>query len=261
VEDRLVYDVGVNDGRDSAYYLHKGYRVVGIEAHPLLAEQLRRRFAAEIAEGSYTLLDVGIAEQEGEAEFWICDSISEWSSFHREIAARQGSPHHSVSVRTRPFSDILTEYGVPYYCKVDIEGNDRLCLAALSVDRKPQYLSIEMSHSQGGEDLELLKDLGYTRFKLVSQRSWAQPIGVLLYATSRLPQKMRRYVLSAERRLKGVPSDGSWHFQTGSSGPFAEQTPGPWRGFSHVYEVWQRLHDLTDGRSTLGNWFDIHATS
>lgn len=45
----LVYDVGMNRGEDTEFYLKKGYRVVGFEADPLLVDQCRKRFAAELS--------------------------------------------------------------------------------------------------------------------------------------------------------------------------------------------------------------------
>jgi len=47
--ERLIYDVGMNNGDDSAYYLSLGFRVVAIEANPELVEQAKLRFAREIA--------------------------------------------------------------------------------------------------------------------------------------------------------------------------------------------------------------------
>ncbi|MFP5330481.1 MAG: hypothetical protein ACLGHC_10170, partial [Alphaproteobacteria bacterium] len=90
----LIFDLGVCNGDDSAYYLYKDYRVVGIEANPLLIPALRRRFEREIRQGRYELLQVGIAEREGEAEFWVCDDHPEWSSFDRSIASRAATRHH-----------------------------------------------------------------------------------------------------------------------------------------------------------------------
>ena len=37
----LIYDVGMHNGSDTAYYLHKGFRVLAIEANPVLAKQGR----------------------------------------------------------------------------------------------------------------------------------------------------------------------------------------------------------------------------
>src|SRR5581483_7038490 len=124
----LIYDVGLQNGGDTAYYLHQGYRVVAVEADPSVADAGRARFANEIAAGRLTLLNVGIAETAGSSTFWICDRKPEWSSFHRRIASRHGAAHHAIEIPTRPFADILAEYGVPVYLKNDIEGHDPLCI-------------------------------------------------------------------------------------------------------------------------------------
>lgn len=51
------------NGDDSAYYLHKGYRVVGIEASPLLLEPLGKAVSGE----RYDWFDIH-AWQSGSAE-------------------------------------------------------------------------------------------------------------------------------------------------------------------------------------------------
>jgi hypothetical protein len=64
--DDLIYDVGMNNGDDTAYYLSLGFRVVSIEANPELIEQAELRFAREIDSGRRTILNIGVADQEGE---------------------------------------------------------------------------------------------------------------------------------------------------------------------------------------------------
>ena len=121
----LIYDVGVHNGNDTAYYLHCGYRVIGIEANPSLIEALNERFAGEIADGRLTLLNVGISESDGQKEFWVCDDNTEWSSFNRDIARRNGSKHHAVAIDTVTLASVLARYGIPYYCKIDIAESDQ----------------------------------------------------------------------------------------------------------------------------------------
>ena len=105
VDRGLIYDVGVNDGADFAYYLSLGFRVLGIEANPALANRLKDRFSREIEEQRYILLNVGIAATEEQLDFWVSD-VSEWSSFNREIASRNNTPHRAVSVPTRRFASV-----------------------------------------------------------------------------------------------------------------------------------------------------------
>lgn len=47
----LVFDVGLHNGSDTAYYLHRGYDVVAVEANPRFCALAERRFAPEIAAG------------------------------------------------------------------------------------------------------------------------------------------------------------------------------------------------------------------
>ena len=256
----LIYDVGVNDGTDSAYYLWRGYRVLGIEASPVLAEKLREKFEPEIREGRYTLLEVGVADDDGTAEFWMSD-VTEWSSFNKSIASRDGTPHRAVQIATRRFSSIVEEFGVPLYCKVDIEGNDRCCVRGFTSHTAPPYLSIEMSHKDGGVDLDLLDSLGYRQFKIISQVTRAQPVPSLMRIDGLLTGFPKKALRAAIKRTLGVRSFQGRKFPLGASGPFAEDTPGRWRSVSEVRRLWAFLKDIDEraGKNRLGEWFDFHA--
>jgi FkbM family methyltransferase len=259
---QLVYDVGVHRGEDTEYYLHKGFRVVGVEANPLLVEELRKKFAAEILDGRLTIVHAGISTACGEAEFWICDDISEWSSFHREIAARDGARHHSIRIPTIKFESLLEQYGTPHYLKIDIEGNDDLCVHALSAWNKPKYLSYEMPLRDGIRDLSFLKEIGYTRFKIVSQVTRTQPFAPVSLIAAQLPNRFRNKLHKTIRRWRGLDKDGAWRFAFGSSGGFGGLTPGPWRSHKSAVRTWTFLHRLNENYALngLGDWYDVHAT-
>jgi FkbM family methyltransferase len=256
----LIYDVGVNDGSDSAYYLSKGFKVIGIEASPVMIEALRKRFRKEIAEQHYTLLNIGIASSNGTSEFWISD-VSDWSSFDKKVASRNGTRHQSVLIETREFSTIIEQYGVPFYCKIDIEGNDHFCLSGLTTYTAPPYVSIEMSHQDAGTDLDTLAHLGYKNFKIVSQVTRSQPIPWIVLVSGRLPQFPRRVMNFAIKRTIGALFVSGWKFLPGSSGPFAEDTPGNWQSLDQVRRLWLALKQIDEREGTrgLGDWFDIHA--
>jgi FkbM family methyltransferase len=260
MEQGLVYDVGVNDGTDTAYYLHRGYKVVGIEASPVMAEQLRERFKTEIAQERFKLLVVGVAEQTGEMEFWLSD-MHEWSSFDRTIASRNGTPHRAIRVPTQRFSDIVAEHGIPYFCKIDIEGNDRFCLLGMTRETAPPYISIEMNHESGDGDLELLRSLGYTRFKIISQVTRAQPYRLTTWLGYALPAKASDLLRKVVKRTVGKSRIDGWKFNYGSSGSFGPDTSGPWHDFSWALSKWRFLSDIDKRYAArgLGEWFDVHA--
>lgn len=256
-----IFDVGVNDGADTAFYLSQGFRVIGIEASPSMAEHLRQKFRAELDDARFILIEAGIGAANGTADFWVCDDHSDWSSFDKAVACRNGARHHSVRVTTRRFDDILDEHGVPFYCKIDIEGHDRLCLEQMDVSTAPDHLSIEMAHSDGIVDLERLRELSYARFKIISQTSFAQPKPLLRRLTSQFNPAQGSRLLRLERLAAGVTKIGDWSFRYGSSGPFGEMTAGPWRTFDEAAELWHFLHTLDHRNNAggIGDWYDIHA--
>jgi FkbM family methyltransferase len=67
----LIFDIGCHDGRDSKFYLKKGFTVVAVEANPSLCRQLKQRFAGQIASGQFLLVEKAIAEQGGDVEFYL----------------------------------------------------------------------------------------------------------------------------------------------------------------------------------------------
>src|SRR4051794_31459123 len=96
VASDLVYDVGLHDGMDTAYYLGQGYRVVAIDANPTMVEAAELRFADAVADKRLVLLSIGIAAGTGSETFWISDDHTDWSSFDQSVAGRDGAPHHAV---------------------------------------------------------------------------------------------------------------------------------------------------------------------
>jgi hypothetical protein len=56
----LVFDVGMNNGEDSAYYLHLGHSVVGVDANPTLTGECALRFKREIDEGRMRIVNAGV---------------------------------------------------------------------------------------------------------------------------------------------------------------------------------------------------------
>jgi FkbM family methyltransferase len=235
----LIYDVGLFQGEDTAYYLFRGYNVVAIDANPLMIERAKLRFSKEILAKQLTLLNVGISRTSGTATFWISD-LPEWSSFDRTIASRDGVAHRSISVSTVPFSQLLAEYGVPHYLKIDIEGNDALCVEALRRTKIPKYVSVEsecvgdtavLSDKEAVAMLKLLRDVGYQRFKLVDQRN-------------KLGSKL------------------GFAFSPDSSGPWGDDIPGGWMGFEKAKSLYLRKRHsfFSQERALYSFWNDWHAT-
>lgn len=164
----LVYDVGAFNGDDTAHYLSLGFRVVSIEASPNLATKLHQRFAAPVADGRCTIINVAIGEREGRLPFYICDGIEELNSFDRTRIEAAGLKVREITVPVVPFATILEGHGAPHFLKVDIEGADRHAILPLTRETAPKFVSFEA----GKQDLDVLLHLygiGYRRFNIIRQ--------------------------------------------------------------------------------------------
>ena len=230
-DDKLIYDVGVHEGEDTAFYLERGYRVVGIEANPAIVARLREKFAREIDAGRLILVDRAIARKPGPVRFAVNRTMSMWGSLDPEFIernSRAGLASDFITVEATPFADILRRYGIPYYVKIDIEGMDMACIEDLQkVAEPPRYVSIESSVTSGHAtfaraftELAHLWTLGYRHFKYVDQ--------------ARL-ERLSGTVLDRE----GAPMH--YAYVAESSGPFGEETPGEWLSIAEAVRVMRRL--------------------
>jgi FkbM family methyltransferase len=274
MEPDLIYDVGLHDGSDTAYYLEKGFRVVAIEANPLLTSQAQGRFRKEIASGQLTVLDVGIGASEESLSFWINQANDTQSSFDKDRAMRYG-PCHEAKVKCVPLSVIIDRYGVPYYLKIDIEGNDYLCVNALVPGKLPKYISVELDPNR--DLVRALHQLGYNRFKVINQTSFTDSTPIFrneigLRFSRKLSSKFPwlKGILKSpgiSSRLRKIDFDSfldrfDHKFPEGSSGPFGEETWGPWYSFEEIRARIDSIQtSLAAGQVAQGAfWMDIHAT-
>ena len=117
----LIYDIGVNKGEDTEFYLAKGFRVIGVEANPIIADYLKSKFQKEISSKQFILLNIAITDMHGEAPFYINLDNDHWSSLDRGYGTRNGTRYKIVPVKCVPLSDVVAEFGTPWYMKIDVE--------------------------------------------------------------------------------------------------------------------------------------------
>ena len=266
----LVYDIGMNAGEDSRFYLLKGFRVVAVEADPHLCSVAEHALRDFVATGQLTIVNRAIAEQAGPTTFYR-SALQGWgtidSHWNADNSAR-GLSSEPIEVEAITLAELVNEYGQPYYMKLDIEGMDRKAVQSLaSTSVRPAYLSMETSFSRNPAfaafqaDLEALAGLGYDRFKIVDQQAVPRQVPPR-------PPMAGTYV--------------PYEFDNGESGLFAEEAPGDWMTVDQTLAAFRRLmrrkwlqrllyprlrlylrycsiiHRLTGKYPNLG-WYDIHA--
>jgi FkbM family methyltransferase len=242
----LIYDIGMCDGNDTCFYMKKGFRVVAIEANPDLVDRAQHRFAAELATGQLTLLNVAISDDEGSVPFYVSRKDPGWSTispgFAQSMATRRGGRFDEVRVRSSRLESIIATHGVPYYMKIDIEGVDIICLHALhAFDDRPRYVSVEMPNRHDWDalaqhhyaDLCHLFLLGYRGFKIMDQTRLSRIV---------LPRPAREGLYA--------PHEFTGH----STGPFGAETPGKWLSFDGIVPAYRSALSRTEPA-----WFDLHA--
>jgi len=242
-QDRLIFDVGGNDGADTWYYLRKGFRVVVVEAVPELADNLRRKLAAQVESGRLIVEAVAIAEREGELQFTVNDEWTEWSSAHGSPKAVAGRGR-TISVPCTTLSGLISRYATPYFVKLDIEGGELAAvesLRSLDAANLPRYISWEMN-SDFRRIVDHLSALGYRRFQIVRQGAAYLP---------RPPRPSR----------EGL--EYQCGFTNGMSGLFGADLPASeWVGMAEVLQQADACQTEMKARRARGEkpgWYDLHA--
>ena len=234
-DSRVVFDLGMNNGDDTAYYLCRGFDVVALEANPVLCERARQRFQSELDQGRLTVVNAAVWEKAGQTAFFVNLDNDHWSSLDIGWAGRDASRCKDIIVRCVTLTDLFDEYGVPHYLKIDVEGVDHLVLSQLrGSELLPLYVSVEDCRF-GVEYMETLTSCGYDAFKLLDQSTVSQMTDA---ATGRA-------------------------FPAGSSGPFGDELPGKWlshRDMTALYSA--SVRNLQGHRlAPRTRWWDIHCTN
>ena len=276
MREDLIFDIGLHNGDDTDYYLRKGFSVVAIEARPDHVAAAGIRFRGAINRGQLHVVSGAIAPASvGDKVILYTSSKSDWGTISPAWAARNemllGHPNERIEVKRVDIGEIYRLYGIPFLLKVDIEGLDRFVLEELKgFQDRPRYVSMELDKidfSQVTAEMDLLKDLGYTKFKAVQQ---ATICGMKIKT----------------RTLDGHAFE--YEFSSFSSGPFGNDLPPPWltyddalreyRKIFHRYNYFgdyspvrklprklqkmiRALYRITSGYDgPLPGWYDTHAS-
>lgn len=244
----VVIDVGLFDGADTEYYLATGHHVIAVEANPALVCIANERFKEAIAAGQLTIIHAAIAESREPVTLTLSASnLGGSSTLHGTVVDAAGT----CTVSGITMADILAQTPRAKLVKIDIEGADGLCIAALTRENRPDYLSVEV-HDGPDAVLPHLTSVGFTRFKLIDQtcfREWSRRNHPL----DRLGRGIaRRLGLTDFGAVKRV---GRWFIAGTSSGPAPWESDGQWRTAEDV------SRQFRSARIPQHVWLDLHAMS
>ena len=244
----LIYDIGLNEGQDTDFYLRKGFRVVAIEADPDLCRDCRRRFEKYIDSGQLVLLEgaihAGHASPVSTVRFYKHDGKSDWGTVVPDWASRNsrlGVSSVTIEVNTVDLTQVIRKFGMPHYMKIDIEGSDMVCVEALrQFQPRPDFISIEsdkVRFSNIRREIDTLVHLGYGAFQAIEQST---------IPTMQNPPNPSREGQFAARTL--------WE---GSSGLFGFELDGRWLTRPQVllrYRFIRLGYYLVGDEGVMNNW-------
>lgn len=130
----LCFDVGANRGNRTAILADLGARIICIEPQPSCLKELRRRF---VGNANVTIVGAAVGEREGSGELAVCEeeptisTMSErWKSEGRFAGKNQWT--NTVPVEVTTLDHLITRYGTPAFCKIDVEGFELSVLKGLT---------------------------------------------------------------------------------------------------------------------------------
>jgi len=160
---KLVFDVGSNIGNKAEIYLSYGVTVICVEPQEACLIELYKKFKDKNVEiVPYAL------SSDGHIRKFRVSNASTLSTFSETFIEETGKNRFKnytwgepVDIETLTLDSIINEYGIPDFCKIDVEGSEKEVLLGLS---KPiPYISFEYTpelHDVAVECLSILKSLG-----------------------------------------------------------------------------------------------------
>lgn len=143
-EGDLVFDVGANVGNRTSIFLELKTRVIAIEPQPSCVKVLKEKFGSSI-----TLEQLGLDEKDDTLTMYIADesTISTFSKEYidsvKDTKFKKNRWEQTIQVPVTRIDNLIDKYGLPSFCKIDVEGYELNVLKGLS---KPiPLLSFEYS--------------------------------------------------------------------------------------------------------------------
>ena len=132
----LVFDIGAHVGSRSSTLLSLGAQVVAVEPQPAFADFIERRFATAVT----GFERVASGRMAGEIDLLISSrhptvtSVS--SRFVETVGQSKGFSQvvwdRKVTVPMVPLDHLIAKYGLPAFCKIDVEGAEAEILHGLT---------------------------------------------------------------------------------------------------------------------------------
>jgi FkbM family methyltransferase len=161
----IVFDVGANAGDKAQSYLDRGARMVCIEPQPEMISRLKHRFSDN---PRVDIVEKALGRRTCEMSMSICSespTISTMSDAWKKGRFSNQTWDQTVGVNVTTLDQMVLEYGIRRYTKIDVEGFEKEVVSGLS--RRLGIISFEFTSEYLRDAFEVLGHLigiGYSNF-------------------------------------------------------------------------------------------------
>ncbi len=166
----LCFDIGAHLGSRTRAFLDLGARVVAVEPQPRCAAYIEQRWGRD---RRCKVISKGIGAQPGKATLHINSmnptistfAPNSWRKAMAAAARQRECWDQRIEVEMTTLDRMIEEFGVPHFCKIDVEGFESQALAGLSHPLPAlsfEFISFEKDRMSAC--LRRLEDLGAYRF-------------------------------------------------------------------------------------------------
>lgn len=142
----IVFDIGGNIGNYAQIYKDLGAKVICLEPQPYCISKLKERFKDT---KDITIVQKGVSDKVGELELNLDSKNPATATFSEEF--KNDGPFSNrkwdkkIKVPVTTLDILIKEYGIPTYCKIDVEGFEYNVLKGLT--KAIKCISFEYSYS------------------------------------------------------------------------------------------------------------------
>ena len=169
---KLVFDIGANLGNTVKIFTEVSEKVIAFEPNPILLTNLNDMF-----KGRNVVIDSrGLSNEVGRKIFNVsyADSVSTFSDdwINNSRFSEKITWQYPTEVEVTTLDNIIDEYGIPDYVKIDVEGYEYEVLISLNKFLPDTLFAFEWAEEMKDKiylTLEHVYNLGYKSFSLTEE--------------------------------------------------------------------------------------------
>jgi len=169
----LCFDIGAHNGRYTKVFTELGAKTVAVEPQKECVAIIKNFISSPLL----TIKQLAVCEKVGTANIHICNESevsslsSEFISFYKENGKLKWDELRVIETTT--LDKLIEEFGVPDYCKIDVEGLEHMVL--LGLHHRIPLISFEFTHPfkvNAIQCLDRLEQIGNYRFNFYPYESY-----------------------------------------------------------------------------------------